>query len=440
MKKVIVYCFAFLLTIAVGCQKETLDSTETEIAKDLTNHQKSGFPDNADEVSNELIILYPEGTTEAEKILKRAEYNVLDYKTCECAEPRLELWIFEKASPTGNGSGIEDKKVTAKADEEIEGAEYNPEIKIQEDQFIDFAGVGNTQDGILKRVAANQGVTIAVLDTGIMYDYSGFTEPFLYNSSTGACSSNGYQEEFGWNFVNQDNNPYDTHYGRHGTIVTQLIKSKLDALNIDYQILPVKVANRYGNIEYFDALCGFQYAANKPDVDIINMSFGWRHYERELLQQFIEEANDILVVTSAGNRGLDNDITPHYPSSYESDNVLAVAALSAYNSHGNNANPYAQSNFIDTNSAAGNSALASFSNRGVISVDIAAPGEYLPFIYNNQVIYIHGTSYSAALTTGFGGRLHTDNMTGLALKNAIIQNSVHNPGLSEIQYSKEIPD
>ncbi|PTX60143.1 subtilase family protein [Kordia periserrulae] len=441
MKKVTVYCFALLLMTLVSCQKETLNSEETDSAKEPAITQKNGASNTTDSDGNELIILYPDGTTEAEKILKRAEYQVVDYKKCECADPNLELWIFEKDDTSDSGSDIEDKKVTAKADEEIEGAEYNPNIKIQEDQFIDFAGIGSVSDGILKRVAVNQGVTVAVLDTGIMYDYPDFVSPFLYNSSANGCSENGFQEEFGWNFVDQNNNPYDDHYGRHGTIVTKLITSKLDAASVSYQILPVKVANRHGNISYFDALCGFQYAANKGDVDVINMSFGWTYQQRELLQYFIEEANDILVVTSAGNTGQNNDVVPHFPSSYESDNVVAVAALSALNSQGNNADIYTHVGMTGFNGGTGgNTALAGFSNRGVISVDIAAPGEYLPFTYNNEVFYISGTSYSAALTSGYGGVLHTNGMTGLMLKNTIIQNSIYHPDLSEIQYSKHIPD
>lgn len=441
MKKVTVYCFALLLMTLVGCQKETLNSEETDIAKEPAITQKSGTSNATDSDGNELIILYPDGTTEAEKIIKRAEYEVIDYKKCECADPNLELWIFEKDDPTNTGSDIEDKKVTAKSDEELEGAEYNPNIRIQENQFIDFAGVGSVNDGILRRVASNQGVTVAVLDTGIMYDYPDFTNPFLYNSSANSCNDNGYQEEFGWNFVDQNNNPYDDHHGRHGTIVTKLITSKLDAASVNYQILPVKVANRQGNIRYFDALCGFQYAANKGDVDVINMSFGWTYHERELLQYFIEEASDILVVTSAGNTGQNNDVAPHFPSSYESDNVLAVAALASQNSSGNNVDLFMQGGIIGFNGgSSGSTTLADFSNRGVISVDIAAPGEYLPFTYNNEVFYISGTSYSAALTSGYGGVLHTNGMTGLMLKNTIIQNSIYNSDLSEIQYSKHIPD
>ncbi len=436
MKKVIVYCFALLLIATVGCQKESLNLEETETAKETEIIQKGGYTNTSNSQSNELVILYPDGTTEAEKILKRAEYNVLEFKKCECADPDLELWIFSKEE-TSSGGGLEEKKHVARGDGGIEGVEYNPNIKIHEDLFIGVGGLGNTNDGLLKTVNVNQGVTVAVLDSGIMYDYEGFTTPFLYNSGQDACSNNGYNDLFGWNFVDENNNPYDNHRGRHGTIVSSLIASQLEAANVDYQILPVKVADQAGNIRYFDALCGFQYAANKPDVNIINMSFGWNNYERELLEKFIDEAPEILVVTSAGNKGLNNDITPHYPSSYEAENIFAIAALRAHNIQNTGGNGSLIDIYGSPNS---NSGLASFSNRGTYSVDIAAPGENLPFHYNNEIFYVNGTSYSSALTSGYSGTLYVTGMTGISLKTTVIENCEYDPSLSEIQYSKHIPE
>ena len=54
-------------------------------------------------------------------------------------------------------------------------------------------------------------------------------------------------------------------------------------------------------------------------------------------------------MAASGNASTDNDRSPHYPSSY--NNVLSVAALDR------------------------NDQLASFSNFGVKSVQIAAPGK-----------------------------------------------------------------
>ncbi|WP_298509186.1 S8 family serine peptidase [uncultured Kordia sp.] len=438
MKKVIVYCFALLLITTVGCQKESLNLEEADIAKETEITQKGGYANASNIQNNELIILYPDGTTEAEKILKRAEYDIQSHKKCECADPNLELWTIQERKGPNNDGGLEEKREAARSDEEIEGAEYNPEIKILDNVFVETGGIGFVNDAMQKQVILNQGVTIAVLDTGIDYNHTGFPEAFLYNSADTGCTDNGYDEIFGWNFVNENNNPYDDHYGRHGTIVASLIISELESANVDYQILPVKVANSGGNISYFDALCGFQYAANKPDVDIINMSFGWYHQERELLERFILEAPDKLVITSAGNEGLNNDEIPHYPSSYDSENILAIAALANHQVPGYNSNSYASGSFSNP-SVGGISALADFSNRGVTSVDIAAPGEQIPFAYNNEIFYVDGTSYSAALTSGYSGSIHVDGMSGIVLKTAVIQNCIFSPYLDDLEHSSFLP-
>jgi subtilisin family serine protease len=58
----------------------------------------------------------------------------------------------------------------------------------------------------------------------------------------------------------------------------------------------------------------------------------------------------ILNVFAAGNSGANSDLTPHYPSSYTSPSVLSVA------------------------SSTSTDAKSGFSNFGLISVDLAAPG------------------------------------------------------------------
>jgi len=57
-----------------------------------------------------------------------------------------------------------------------------------------------------------------------------------------------------------------------------------------------------------------------------------------------------VVVCAAGNSGVNNDTTPHYPSSYTSTNIISVAATDQ------------------------NDNRASFSNYGSTSVDVGAPG------------------------------------------------------------------
>jgi subtilisin family serine protease len=71
------------------------------------------------------------------------------------------------------------------------------------------------------------------------------------------------------------------------------------------------------------------------------------------LEDVIKKANDagILFVAASGNATTNNDRRPHYPSSYALPNVISVAALDR------------------------SDALAQFSNYGVKTVHVGAPGK-----------------------------------------------------------------
>ena len=114
-------------------------------------------------------------------------------------------------------------------------------------------------------------------------------------------------------------------------------------------------------------------------MEIINMSFGWCGEPHTLLKKFItatENKGKILVVTSAGNTGSDNDKISHYPSSYTNANVLSVTAMNTP--------------FTD---------LASFSNYGKQSVDFAANGENIVFDFGKVAEKVSGTSFATAFAT-----------------------------------------
>jgi subtilisin family serine protease len=111
---------------------------------------------------------------------------------------------------------------------------------------------------------------------------------------------------------------------------------------------------------------------------VINASWGSTQYSRAL-EDAIRAAGDqgILFVAAAGNNGTDNDKRAHYPSNYDLPNVISVAALDRK----------------DT--------MASFSNFGVKTVHIAAPGrEILSTWLGNTYREASGTSMAAPHVSG----------------------------------------
>lgn len=423
MKKSYIILLLIATFIFISCENEelTLNELNQLNTNNELNSESKSFGTGNDYLNNQIIIQYVDGSSEVQKQVLRDQYSVVSYKTCECEDPTLELWYFDTTTQQGDGGvNVEEKLDGSKGESIVEGGDYNLNIQQYGHKLGASFGIPDVNVALQKVVNTNQNVTIAILDTGIDYNYYKFTVPFLYNNSlnSDSCTNDSdLQDYYGWDFVNQDNDPYDD-YG-HGTMVASFIYDKLTTQNVNFQILPIKVFDANGKGNYFDLLCGYKYAINNSDVDIINMSFGWyNNNNHELLNKFILESNEkVLITASAGNYGTDTDNTPHSPSTFDSENILSIASL---NNNGTN--------------------LARFSNFGRQTVDIAARGKNIPFhLSQNEIIYVSGTSYSNAYATAFAGEKYMPDMSVEEHIIAVISNTIPNNNLSRIKYSSFVP-
>ncbi|WP_165230809.1 S8 family serine peptidase [Aquisphaera insulae] len=185
----------------------------------------------------------------------------------------------------------------------------------------------------------------------------------------------------GWNFVNNTNDPFDdnghgTHtagtigaIGNNGTGVT--------GINWRVQIMPLKFLDSTGNGSDFAAASALQYAADHG-ARISNNSYGGGDGGSILSTAITYAAGkgDVFVA-AAGNSGANTDVTPNYPSGYSNDNIISVAAIGS------------------------DGTLASFSNYGATSVDIAAPGVGILSTYpNSRYASMSGTSMATPHVAG----------------------------------------
>lgn|GEM_PF-3284699 len=202
---------------------------------------------------------------------------------------------------------------------------------------------------------------IAVLDSGVNYNNPAlkrrmWTNPGEVQGDGIDNDQNGLIDDFvGYDFADDDAHPMDD-YG-HGSHVSGLVAGEhmgTSAENV--QIIAVKVGGAKGP-DLGSIISGIKYAIEK-EARVINMSFGSTR-PTEAVKAVMKEASDagILIVAASGNGnqfgvGVNNDVTPHYPSSYDLPNILAVGSVRA------------------------DDALTKYSNFGAQSVDVATVGGF----------------------------------------------------------------
>ncbi|WP_452597820.1 S8 family serine peptidase [Pontimicrobium sp. MEBiC01747] len=398
--KLTIMCFVLLL-LACCSDELTEESNESTLKNNMLN-KKSKLGKNV----REFIVHYNIGTTNLQKEALRNMYEVQSYKQCSCQDDTLELWRFAQDLTE---SQLEEKKSTASDDPDLDGASLNNGVQLPNNYFGSAILDGDIDQALNLQVESNENITVAILDTGVNYIAGGFTEPFLYNNSANKqCEATNSKDLYGWDFVNEDNDPFDDH--NHGTQIASIINSNLINKGISHQILPVKVFDADGKTNTFRILCGLKYALSKPEVAIINMSFGSYSYQELFDRILANYSNRVLIVASAGNQTNDNDEIPHYPSSYEHDNIISIAGMETITDY--TAESYNNSNL-----------LAWYSNYGVNNVDIAAPGNDYSFTINGQSTTVQGTSFASAFVAYKSAALYSIGDSPLVLKNKVIDNS-----------------
>ncbi|HWW01806.1 MAG TPA: S8 family serine peptidase, partial [Candidatus Acidoferrum sp.] len=219
-------------------------------------------------------------------------------------------------------------------------------------------------------------VIVADVDTGVRYTHEDLAANMWVNPA---------DNSHGTNAVAGNTDPNDD-FG-HGTHVAGTIgavgNNNLGVVGVCWrvQIMACKFLDTNGNGTIDAAIACIDYARTHG-AKIINASWGATSFTSQALHDAIASTRDagIIFVAAAGNSATDNDTTPLYPASYRDlDNVVAVAATDR------------------------NDQLASFSDYGTNSVDLAAPGTPIMSCWNgsdNDYQDDDGTSMSCAHVSG----------------------------------------
>ena len=231
-------------------------------------------------------------------------------------------------------------------------------------------------------------VVVGIIDSGVEYTHSDLAANMWTNPGEVAGNGqdddhNGYIDDvYGINAITGTGDPMDDNgHGTHcaGT-VGAVGNNGLGVAGVCWtvRIMALKFLDSHGSGYDSDAIECLEYAASKG-VRILSNSYGGYFYNQAMTEAIAAaEASGILFMAAAGNETVDNDgDDPHYPSSYPNPNILAVASTDRYDN------------------------LSTFSNYGLMTVDVAAPGSsiYSTFIGNAYATY-SGTSMSSPHVAG----------------------------------------
>ena len=211
------------------------------------------------------------------------------------------------------------------------------------------------------------GVVIALMDTGIDLENSDIQPNLWVNPGEIAGDGidndgNGYIDDVhGINLVERTAPPDDDN--DHGTYNASVIgavegndENGLVGLAPESKMISIKFMESSGRGDIAAAIEGISYAEAQGARIVLN---GWMSRTQNQSLFEVIEASSALHVCSAGNDGYDNDLRPAHPASFPLANVVAVAATDHHDD------------------------FTRFTNRGAVSVDVAAPGRKVP-VYNRD--------------------------------------------------------
>ena len=358
----------------------------------------------------DVLVTYKDGTTAAERVDAREDAGVRHEEALPTAR------TAEVVDPVA-GTSVAEAVAALEDDPDVLFAEPDPVrrvLAVPDDRFFGaewgLRNVGQVVGGEAGTPGADidaptawdtttgsEAVTIAVVDTGV----------------AGAHPDLAPNVVPGYDFAGEDADPSDLN--GHGTHVAGTIGARggdgtgVAGVTWRSKLLPLRVLDAEGSGAASAAIEAYAFA-RRSGARVVNLSLGGSSGSRTE-RDALAAASDVLFVAAAGNDGADNDVVGSFPCDYDLPNVLCVAASDR------------------------DDRLASFSNRGARSVDLAAPGVAIASTWlDGAYALLDGTSMAAPHVSGAAALLLAKNPAASVaqLRAALLEGVDVVPGLQGV--------
>jgi subtilisin family serine protease len=253
----------------------------------------------------------------------------------------------------------------------------------------------------------SKSVVVGIVDEGIDINHPDlqgniWVNPFDKAGDGIDNDGNGYVDDVnGWDFVNNDNTVYDGGTGdNHGTHVAGTVGgvggNGVGVAGVSWNVTMISTKFLGPNGGYTsDVVRALDYLTDlktRHGINVVasNNSWGGGGYSSALHSAIIRGAKaGILFVGAAGNNATNNDATANYPSNYSTLQGTSTTTAASYEA------------VIAVAALTSTGGLASYSNYGATTVDIAAPGSAIvSTLPGNTYGSYSGTSMATPHVTG----------------------------------------
>ncbi|MDR8525225.1 S8 family serine peptidase [Shewanella fidelis] len=402
------------------------------------------MPTQHEYIKDSLLVVYKDNATKSERAsaqrLVRASMRDMDANGIDDRFANLLDGKLAKLTLRA-GSDVEQAIKIISRHPAVKYAEPNYVIKAigtpDDPDFVSLWGLhntgqdGGTADADIDAVEAwdvttgDSSVIVGVIDTGVDYNHPDLQANMWVNPNE--IPGNGIDDDgngvvddiHGFNANDNSGDPMDGN--GHGTHVAGTIGASgnngvgVVGVNWDVSIIGCQFLNASGSGSTEGAIACIDYMTDLKvnhgvDIKLTNNSWGGGGFS-QALKDSIESGGDagILFVAAAGNSAVDNDANPHYPSSYDSDAVMSIASTDR------------------------NDAMSSFSQWGLTSVDMGAPGSaILSTTPGNTYSTFSGTSMATPHIAGAAALVWSINpdLTPVEMKQLLMDSGDANADLT----------